>query len=135
LGIIYFRVDFTQLALKHKALNLGQGFPDYPPPKFVTDALVEVANSPNYSLHQYTREFGHTRLVSAIAKLYSQLIDREIKSQTEVLITLGAFGALFSSINGHVDVGDAPCSSMGLAMGTRGHPEGELVLEKASVTV
>jgi aspartate/methionine/tyrosine aminotransferase len=57
------RVDFTQLALKHKALNLGQGFPDYPPPKFVTDALVEVANSPNYFLHQYTREFVSNFLV------------------------------------------------------------------------
>jgi kynurenine--oxoglutarate transaminase/cysteine-S-conjugate beta-lyase/glutamine--phenylpyruvate transaminase len=99
-------VEYIQLALEHKPLNLGQGFPDYPPPKYVTDALAQVANSDNCLIHQYTRGFGHPRLVSAIAKLYSQLIGREINPQTEVLTTLGAYEALFSSIIGHTDVGD-----------------------------
>lgn len=49
------RVEYIQLALEYKPLNLGQGFPDYPPPKYVTDALVEVAS--NRNLHQYTRGF------------------------------------------------------------------------------
>ena len=117
-----FRVEYIQLALEHKPLNLGQGFPDYPPPRYVTDTLAEVANSDNCLIHQYTRGFvivfnlssfkwlkifqGHPRLVAAIAKLYSKLIGREINPQTEVLTTLGAYEALFSSIIGHVDVGD-----------------------------
>ncbi|XP_044262023.1 kynurenine aminotransferase [Tribolium madens] len=99
-------VEYIQLAADYKPLNLGQGFPDYPPPKHVTDALADVAKSPNCLLHQYTRGYGHPRLVSAIARLYSHLIGREINPQTEVLTTLGAYEALFSTIVGHVDVGD-----------------------------
>ncbi|XP_076252880.1 kynurenine aminotransferase-like isoform X2 [Rhynchophorus ferrugineus] len=97
-------VEYIQLALDHKPLNLGQGFPDYPPPKYITNALIEVAS--NRNLHQYTRGFGHPRLVQALAKLYSKLIGREINPHTEILTTLGAYEALFSSITGHVDEGD-----------------------------
>ncbi|KAK9891449.1 hypothetical protein WA026_014682 [Henosepilachna vigintioctopunctata] len=100
-------VEYIQLALDYKpACNLGQGFPDYPPPKYVTEALSQVANGDNCLLHQYTRGFGHPRLVNAVAKLYSKLIDRQINPNTEVLITAGAYEALYSTIVGHVDEGD-----------------------------
>ncbi|KAJ8936107.1 hypothetical protein NQ318_022929 [Aromia moschata] len=99
-------VEYIQLALEYKPLNLGQGFPDYPAPKYVIDALSEVASGENYMIHQYTRGFGHPRLVAALSKLYSKLIGREINPQTEILTTLGAYEALFSAITGHVDDGD-----------------------------
>lgn len=99
-------VEYIQLALEYKPLNLGQGFPDYPPPKYVTDALSAVATGDNYMVHQYTRGFGHPRLIAALAKLYSKLIGRDINPQTEIITTLGAYEALFSSISGHVDNGD-----------------------------
>ncbi|KAL3283891.1 hypothetical protein HHI36_018061 [Cryptolaemus montrouzieri] len=84
-------VEYIQLALDYKpACNLGQGFPDYPPPKYVTDALSQVANSENCLLHQYTRGFGHPRLVNRIAKLYSKLLNREINTNIEVLTTAGS---------------------------------------------
>jgi hypothetical protein len=63
-----FRVEYIQLALEHKPLNLGQGFPDYPPPKYVTDALAQVANSDNCLIHQYTRGFVSNR-ISLILRL------------------------------------------------------------------
>ncbi|ENN81018.1 hypothetical protein YQE_02572, partial [Dendroctonus ponderosae] len=97
-------VEYIQLAMEYKPLNLGQGFPDYPPPEYITDALMQVASDGN--LHQYTRGYGHPRLVQAIAKLYSKLIGRELNPQTEVLTTLGAYEALYAAITGHVDVGD-----------------------------
>lgn len=46
------------------------------------------------------------RLVQAIAKLYSKLLQRELNPLNEILITAGAYEALYSSIMGHVDVGD-----------------------------
>lgn len=52
-----FRVEYIQLALEHKPLNLGQGFPDYSPPSYVTEALSEVARGENCLIHQYTRGF------------------------------------------------------------------------------
>lgn len=50
------RVEFTQLAADYKAVNLGQGFPDFSPPQFVQDAFCKaVSGGP--SMHQYTRAF------------------------------------------------------------------------------
>lgn len=50
------RVEFTQLAADYKAVNLGQGFPDFSPPQFVQDAFCKaVSGGP--AMHQYTRAF------------------------------------------------------------------------------
>ncbi|XP_075226350.1 kynurenine aminotransferase isoform X2 [Lycorma delicatula] len=98
--------EFIKLAVEHKPLNLGQGFPDFAAPEYVTKALADIALSDNALLHQYTRGFGHPRLVQAISKLYSQLVNREINPLTEVLITSGAYEALFSCIQGHTKPGD-----------------------------
>ncbi|XP_011135040.1 kynurenine--oxoglutarate transaminase 3 isoform X2 [Harpegnathos saltator] len=99
-------VEYIQLALQYKPLNLGQGFPDYYAPKNVTDALVATANSDNPLLQQYTRGFGHPRLVNAIAKLYSKVINRDINPNQEVLVTAGAYEALFVTLQGHTNPGD-----------------------------
>lgn len=99
-------VEYIQLAQDFPSINLGQGFPDFGPPDHVTQGLKEVAEGENVLLHQYTRGFGHVRLVKAIGKLYSKLINREIDPMNEVLITAGAYEALYSTIVGHVDDGD-----------------------------
>lgn len=99
-------VEYIQLALEYKPLNLGQGFPNYHPPKFVTDGLVTAAKSENPLINQYTRGFGHPRLVQALSKLYSTLVGRQINPNTEVLVTVGAYEALYCAIQGHVDYGD-----------------------------
>lgn len=49
---------------------------------------------------------GHPRLVNAIAKLYSKLINRDLNSNTEVLITSGAYEALYATLHGHTNPGD-----------------------------
>lgn len=51
------------LAAQYKPLNLGQGFPDFAAPKYVTDALGQVAQSDNLLLHQYTRGFVRFHLI------------------------------------------------------------------------
>ncbi|KAJ8936809.1 hypothetical protein NQ314_012163 [Rhamnusium bicolor] len=92
-------VEYIQLALEYKPLNLGQGFPDYPPPEYITNALSKVANGENYMVHQYTRGFHFQNFIQ-------KKIGREINPETEILTTLGAYEALFSTITGHVDEGD-----------------------------
>ncbi|KAK4293330.1 hypothetical protein Pmani_033965 [Petrolisthes manimaculis] len=100
-------VEFIQLALEVKPLNLGQGFPDFAAPDTVRKALAKACtNDTNVLLNQYTRSFGHPRLVAALSKLYSKLIGREINQQTEVLVTAGAYEALFVTIMGLVNKGD-----------------------------
>ncbi|XP_065828920.1 kynurenine--oxoglutarate transaminase 3 isoform X2 [Oscarella lobularis] len=97
-------VEFIDLALKYKPANLGQGFPDFAPPTFLKQALARAAMID--SLNQYTRSKGHGRLVQAIAKYYSPLHKKEIDPMNNILVTVGAYGALYCGINSLVDSGD-----------------------------
>ncbi|XP_012269796.1 kynurenine aminotransferase isoform X2 [Athalia rosae] len=99
-------VEYIQLALQHKPLNLGQGFPDFHAPENVTKALAAAATSDNPLLNQYTRGFGHPRLVNILGKLYSKILNRDLNPNTEILVTAGAYEALFASIQGHTGPGD-----------------------------
>lgn len=98
--------EYIKLAQEYKPLNLGQGFPDYHAPEYVTKALASAASDTNPLMQQYTRGFGHPRLVQAISKLYSKLVNREINANTEVLVTVGAYEALYATIQSQVEVGD-----------------------------
>ena len=102
-------VEFGALNAKHNTCNLGQGFPDmkhHSPPASVKAALAEVIAGDNLFFHQYTRSYGHPRLVNALAKLYGQLLRRTIDPMTDVLITVGAYGSLHAAVNGLVQPGD-----------------------------
>lgn len=100
-------VEFIQLSLDHKPLNLGQGFPDYESaPDHVVRGLADATTGENRLLNQYTRGFGHPRLVQAIAKLYSPLVQQPLNPNTQVLVTVGAYEALFCAINAFVHPGD-----------------------------
>ncbi|XP_035211809.1 kynurenine--oxoglutarate transaminase 3-like [Stegodyphus dumicola] len=99
-------VEFIQLALDYKPVNLGQGFPDFAAPAHVAKALSDAAIGPNVLLNQYTRGFGHPRLVNALSKLYSQLLGKNINPQKEILVTVGAYEAIYCSILGLVNPGD-----------------------------
>merc|ERR550519_2516703 len=96
-------VEFIQLALEQKPLNLGQGLPDDLVPDYVLQNLAEVVTDPSVFMHQYTRGFGHPRLVNAIAALYSKLIDRELDPMSNVLVTAGAYEALYCVIMGNTN--------------------------------
>lgn len=51
------RNEFTTLAVKHNAVNLGQGFIDYDPPKYHMDIYDQTVNEHKTALYQYTRGF------------------------------------------------------------------------------
>ncbi|XP_033119210.1 kynurenine--oxoglutarate transaminase 3-like [Anneissia japonica] len=99
-------VEFSALAAETKALNLGQGFPDFAAPAYMTAALKDVVTSSNPLMNQYTRAFGHTRLVNALAALYGKCHNRTIEPTKEILVTVGAYGSLFNTIMGLVNPGD-----------------------------
>uniref|UniRef100_H3C1C4 Kynurenine aminotransferase 1 n=1 Tax=Tetraodon nigroviridis TaxID=99883 RepID=H3C1C4_TETNG len=98
-------VEFTQLAAAYSKVNLGQGFPDFAPPKFVQEAFCHALNE-GPMMHQYTRAFGHIPLVKSLAKFFSRVIGREIDPLEDVLVTVGAYQALFSAFQALIDEGD-----------------------------
>ncbi|MCB0074940.1 MAG: aminotransferase, partial [Caldilineaceae bacterium] len=53
--------EFTALAIEHDAVNLGQGFPNFPAPDFIKEAAATAITG---DLNQYARAAGHPRLVN-----------------------------------------------------------------------
>lgn len=99
--------EFGRLAEEHGVdANLGQGFPDWTPPQFAVDSLVEAALDVDQSPHQYTRTAGHPNLVKQLAARYSIHMDREVDAMKEVAVTVGASQALYLSLQTLVEPGD-----------------------------
>jgi kynurenine--oxoglutarate transaminase/cysteine-S-conjugate beta-lyase/glutamine--phenylpyruvate transaminase len=97
--------EFGRLAQEHGiSSNLGQGFPDWTPPQFAVDSLVEAAL--DVQNHQYTRTAGHPSLVKLLAKRYSIHLDRNVDAMKEVAVTVGASQALYLSLQTLVRPGD-----------------------------
>ncbi|KAJ8331186.1 arylformamidase [Batrachochytrium dendrobatidis] len=97
--------EFTALANKHKAINLGQGFPTLPVADFITQEAAKAISTQGI-LHQYTRSEGHPKLVQELALFYSSKLGRQIDPLTEIVTTVGATEAIYSTIQAFVDVGD-----------------------------
>lgn len=99
-------VEYVGLTMEHQALNLGQGFPDFPPPDYITKALADTVTGSNTLLNQYARSYGHPRLVTAIAKLFSKLHNRNLDPMQNILVTSGAYESLFCCFMSFLNPGD-----------------------------
>lgn len=99
--------EFSRLAQDYEIkANLGQGFPDWLPPKFAIDSLVEAALDSANSPHQYTRPAGHPNLVHQLARRYSMHMKRPVDAMTDVAVTVGASQALFLCLQVLLQPGD-----------------------------
>jgi kynurenine--oxoglutarate transaminase/cysteine-S-conjugate beta-lyase/glutamine--phenylpyruvate transaminase len=94
-------------SLNPNIANLGQGFPDWLPPKFAIDALVSgVTDTAQNSPHQYTRPAGHPKLVKELAGRYSKHLKKNVDAMNEVAITVGASQALYLALQTRITEGD-----------------------------
>lgn len=85
----------SQMAAQHKAINLSQGFPNFPVDPKLTQIVSDLAAKDH---HQYSPMTGYPPLLSKISKLILSKYQREICPDTELLITAGATQALFTAI-------------------------------------
>jgi aspartate/methionine/tyrosine aminotransferase len=95
--------EMTELANRHKAVNLGQGFPNFPGPDFAKQAAVKAIQD---DINQYAPGSGQLRLREAIAQKMARHYGLPVDPATEIIVTHGATEAIFATILGLVDPGD-----------------------------
>ena len=93
----------TRISDEVGAINLSQGFPDFPPPKELTERLKTVADE---GPHQYPVTFGAPNFRAAVAKKQSRQIGREVDPEQEVVITCGGTEAMMCAMMTICDPGD-----------------------------
>jgi aspartate/methionine/tyrosine aminotransferase len=95
--------EMTRLAVEHRAVNLGQGFPDFPAPEFVKQAArAAIADDHN----QYAAAPGLPRLRRAIAEHFQRRHGLAVDPDREVTVAAGATECLFDAILALMDPGD-----------------------------
>lgn len=93
----------SQLANEHGAINLSQGFPNFP----VDERLLQISERIiRENIHQYPPMAGLPSLLEKIAVLTLKQYQRKVKTATEILITAGATQGIFTAINTFVNKGD-----------------------------
>ena len=94
----------SEISAKLNAMDLGQGFPNWNPPKFLVENL-QKAEKEGMSF-QYSRAYGDLDLENVISEFYSPLLKKKLYPSNNICVTEGASSALFSSIIGLVNPGD-----------------------------
>ena len=95
--------EMTRLANLHGAINLGQGFPDFPAPQEVKDAAARaIAEDHN----QYPVTWGVPAFREAIASRYAQVYGMSVDPETEICVTCGSTEAMVATFLGILDPGD-----------------------------
>ena len=93
----------TRISDEVGAINLSQGFPDFPPPKAITDRLKAVAEE---GPHQYSVTFGAPNFRAALARKQGQAYGRTINPNTEIVVTCGGTEAMMCAMMTVCNPGD-----------------------------
>ena len=101
-GVTIFSV-MTELAQRLNALNLSQGFPDFPAPPALLEALSQATLS---GYNQYPAGDGVSVLREQLAKQFLQRDQLQLDPVTEITITPGATIAIFCAIQACIHADD-----------------------------
>jgi aspartate/methionine/tyrosine aminotransferase len=102
IGVSIF-TEMSRLALEHNAVNLSQGFPDFPTPDLLKEAAREAIA---HDINQYAIGTGSTRLRKAIARKSERTMGISWDENREITVTNGATEAIFDVIQAIVNPGD-----------------------------
>lgn len=93
----------TRVANKYGAVNLSQGFPDFDPPKEITDRLAKVASE---GPHQYALTWGAKNFREALAKKYERFSGIKTNPEEEIVVTCGSTEAMMATMMTITNPGD-----------------------------
>ena len=95
--------EMTRIANEHEAINLAQGFPDFPMPAPMKDAACTAIHG---DINQYAVTWGAPALRLAIAEKYHRWYGMEVDPDREVTVTCGATEAMAAVFLALIDPGD-----------------------------
>ncbi|MBP9989444.1 MAG: pyridoxal phosphate-dependent aminotransferase, partial [Ruminococcus sp.] len=93
----------TRIAIEYDAINLAQGFPDFDPPKAITDRLAQIAP---LGPHQYPITMGAPNFREALARKCGRFMGRTLDPNTEIVVTIGSTEAMVDTIFALTNPGD-----------------------------
>lgn len=93
----------TRLANAHGAINLAQGFPNFPCPDLLKEAAARAIRD---DVNQYAITWGARRLREAVARKYADWYGLAVDPDAEVTITCGATEAMAAVLLALVDPGE-----------------------------
>ncbi|HEX7024006.1 MAG TPA: aminotransferase class I/II-fold pyridoxal phosphate-dependent enzyme [Gemmatimonadales bacterium] len=93
----------TRLAAEHDAINLAQGFPNFPAPDVLKEAAVAAIRA---DINQYAITWGSKRLRDALVSKYRDWYGMEVNPETELTVTCGATEAMAATMLAIVDPGE-----------------------------
>jgi methionine transaminase len=93
----------TALATRHGAINLAQGFPDFPVPEALREGVVRALREGH---NQYAPMPGVPALREAIARMIRAVQDVSVDPDHEITITAGATQGIFTAVSALVRPGD-----------------------------
>jgi len=93
----------SQMANEHNAINLSQGFPNFPVDERLKNLVAKWAKE---EIHQYLPMAGFPPLLEKIATLTQNSYGRNVNPSTDILITAGATEGIFATIQALVNYND-----------------------------
>ena len=93
----------TRVSNQYGAVNLSQGFPDFDPPKEITDRLAQVAC---LGPHQYALTWGAQNFREALAKKQEHFYGMKADPEKEIVVTCGSTEAMMASMMSVCNPGD-----------------------------
>jgi len=95
--------EMTRLALKHNAVNLSQGFPDFPAPDSVKEAARRAISD---DINQYAITWGAKNLRDSIVEKFDRTQGIRIDPEREITICCGSTEAMMSAMLAIINPGD-----------------------------
>ncbi|GAB4250148.1 pyridoxal phosphate-dependent aminotransferase [Deferrisoma sp.] len=95
--------EMTRHAVAHGAVNLAQGFPDFPCPRELKDAACRAIQD---DINQYAITWGARPFREALAEKTRRFLGIEVDPEAEITVTCGSTEAMIASLLAVVDPGD-----------------------------
>jgi aspartate/methionine/tyrosine aminotransferase len=95
--------EMTRLALRHGAVNLSQGYPDFPAPTVIKEAAKRAIDN---DVNQYAITWGAKRFRDALSRKLTPELGWEVDAERELTVVCGATEGMFVAFMALLNPGD-----------------------------